>query len=95
MKKTLRQALAFILLLMMLLSLAACAGSGENSAAPGAPAPAKQSPARTKTDSTPSPALEPEQTAPTAAVRSTVYLPLSINEVMLSNKATLADESGM
>lgn len=97
MKKTLQRAIALFLLTAMLSALAACAGADpsmpdlqDNTSAPvetvSSPAP---SPANTE---------EPgakEASSPAVTARPTAYLPLSINEVMLSNKATLADDNGM
>ena len=59
---------------------------------------ARQAPRQQKTEKTPSrdAAAETQQPEePAAYARPTVFLPLSINEVMLSNKATLADENGL
>lgn len=92
MKMMLKRMLALLLLSAMLAGLAACApvlSPAESSSQPSAQQ------AQTK------PAAE--TAAPGAAVKTDsvketpapVYLPLSINELMPSNKATIADENGM
>ena len=97
MKKTLQRAIALLLLTALLSALAACGGADPS--APDMPG-ITASPGRASADFPSSPARteDPgasEAPAPAVTERPTAYLPLSINEVMLSNKATLADDSGM
>ena len=97
MNRTLQQALALILLCGMLFSLAACGAPAPAEAQSSAPAPATEETASSwwnpapRQDSKAAPADEP----PAVTARPTVFLPLSINEVMLSNKATLPDSQGL
>lgn len=98
MNKTLRRALALFLLLALLLSLAACAGQSSPDPAAESSVPSRQTPKQQKTEKKPSGDAEPEAPQPKGPAvyeRPSVFLPLSINEVMLSNKATLADENGL
>ena len=99
MKRTLQQLLAASLLGGMLLSFTACAAP----AAPDAQPTAAEAPEVTEkpsslfswlTSETQAPEAVPEDD-PAPSARPTVYLPLSINEVMLSNKATLPDAAGL
>ena len=93
-----KRILAFLLSALLLLPLAACA-------APAAPESAESTPRAARETSRPTgktSAETGEKTAPAASepeaevtAAPTVFLPLSINEVMLSNKATLADEKGL
>lgn len=97
MNRSFRQALALILMCGMLFALAAC----------GLLAPVEEQPTpATANDKTSSgswwkPASktdkneDPGDATPAVTARPTVFLPLSINEVMLSNKATLADAGGL
>ena len=96
MNRTLQQALALILLCGMLFSLAACGAPAPAEAQSSAPAPATEETASSWWNPAPrqdSKAPADETSAVTA--RPTVFLPLSINEVMLSNKATLPDSQGL
>ena len=97
MNRTIRQVLALIFLCGMLFSLAACGAPAPVEGQPS-PAAATEAPSSgswwkpsAKPKETPAPADEP----PAVTARPTAYLPLSINEVMLSNKATLADANGL
>lgn len=93
MRYTLKRILALLLLAAMLSALAAC-GAVLSPETSGAPA----SPQRTqKPSSAPAePGQEPSaEETPAGEPRYEVFLPLGISEVMTSNKATLADGSGM
>ncbi len=97
MKRSFISLFACLLLFAMILSLAACGGASNTEAQPELQ---KQSSASAeKGGSVGEGAVGPTQdssvSAPAPSARPTVFLPLSINEVMLSNKATLADEDGL
>lgn len=99
MKTALKQVIAGILLLAMLLSLSACAEFQTISSPAGSEkttqpvktssSGSKENPSAANND----PLSEDEE--PEIDAMPTVFLPLSINEVMLSNKATLADDAGL
>ncbi len=97
MNRMLKQALAFFLMTALLFTLAAC-----GLPSPGAPSAGEQ-PASSKSNAAvkasagtaPAQSAQTEAESPAPTQRPTVFLPLSINEVMLSNKATLADENGL
>ncbi len=100
MNRLLQQILAFLLATALLLALVGCSSSAGPAEQTGTvtaeqSAPVRQPKAETPADS-PSAA---EQTAAAAEIavtaRPTVFLPLCVSEVMLSNKATLADENGL
>ena len=95
MNRLFKQALAFLLLAAMLLALTACAGqtgSADGTTTGGQTKSTASSGGKTGGKTVQADPGTPESPAVTA--RPTVYLPLCINEVMLANKATLADENG-
>ncbi len=94
MNRMLQQALALLLMGAMLFSLAACAAPAPSAVPPETTA---EQPASTWWKPTEKPAATEtaQEDFPAVTARPTVYLPLSINEVMLSNKATLADAAGL
>lgn len=84
--------IALLLAFALLLPLAACSVTPLETETPAPDAESAAAP--TQESGTPTPV--PESPAPTAApAPEPVYLPLSINEVMSSNKATIADEAGL
>ena len=96
MKRSHVSLIACLLLAAMLLSLAACGGTSNTDAQPELQ---KQSAVSAEkggavSDGAAAQAQDPAGSEPAPSARPTVYLPLSINEVMLSNKATLADAAG-
>lgn len=100
MKHRLQRLIAAALFLVLLFSLAACSrteSSNGGQTATGSPA-ATSRPSGGKSEGGKSEAPAPgetEESGPADTPQPTAYLPLSINEVMLSNKATLADSAGM
>lgn len=97
MNRMLQQALALLLLCGMLFSLAACGSPAPAETSSSAPAAATEKPSgswwkpASRQETKSSPSDEP----PAVTAQPTVFLTLSINEVMLSNKATLADGQGL
>ncbi len=99
MNRLLQKTLALLLALALLTALAGCSSSIAR-ADGSVPAAEKSSPASRESSDRPSQAAaaveEPtEGAAPAASARPTVFLPLSISEVMLSNKAALSDDNGL
>ena len=85
--------IALLLALCLLLPLAACSTTGApaTTSAPVAPGVASEN-----AQATPAPAAdEPAPTPAPTSAPAPVFLPLSINEVMSSNKATIADAAGL
>ncbi len=97
MNRSFRQALALILMCGMLFSLVACGvlAPVEEQPTPNAATEKSSSGTWWKPASKTEKNRETENETPAVTARPTVFLPLSINEVMLSNKATLADAQGL
>ena len=99
MKHKLQRALALLLMAAMLAALSACtvtdlSGSGTSEGGSASSASTARPSKTSGTGGDGEPASD-EPGEPAVTPQPTVFLPLSINEVMLSNKATLADDSGL
>ena len=94
MNNRLNRITALFLCLALGLSLAACGLTPAPVAEPESPAgtPAAQAPEPQVEQPASAPPAPEEETAPGAA---TAFVPLSISEVMASNKSSLADEQGL